>query len=82
MLEWKLRLCCLGLITVLHKKQLERSQVLKVIKQYKALKKISKVSIEPTVNAFSFIILELLDSNNELYIYFEMELKQLKKEPL
>ncbi len=38
--------------------------------------------MNPTIQAFSFLISQLLTRKSDLYLYFEMELKQLKKEPL
>lgn len=53
--------------------------MLKLIKAYKVLKKDNKIAINSTIYAFVFLVEQLIACKSDLYIYFEMELKQLKK---
>ena len=67
---------------VLRPKGLTREEVVKLLKQGKQLKKEGKVAIRSTARAFAFLFQHLAANGNDLSIYFELELKQMLKQPL
>lgn len=74
-MEWKVSVCLMLFDIIFGRLRVERAEMIKLLKVFRALKKENKISSRPAFNALRFIIKHLILIKSDLYIFFERELK-------